>query len=78
MKDYLDLVQKANEGAVETRSEVQVLAAKPHDVSSVPRTHMVKGENGLCQVELRPPHVCTHTTHTHRKACKYKINKKMQ
>lgn len=42
--------------------EIRALAVKADDLSSVPRTHMVKGENWLPQVDLRPPHMCeTHT-----------------
>lgn len=51
---------------------VKVLQAKPGDLSLIPKSHMVEGENQPLQVVLRPSScalVCmTHThAHTHLK-----------
>lgn len=35
---------------------VKALAAKSNDLSSIPRIHMVEGEN-QCQVVLQPPYM---------------------
>lgn len=34
---------------------VKVLASKPVDLSSIPKTHAVEGENQLTKVVLHPP-----------------------
>lgn len=36
---------------------VKALAAKSDYLSSIPRTHMVDGENQFLPVDLRPPHM---------------------
>lgn len=41
---------------------VKVFAAKPEDLSSIPRTHIVKGENQLPQIVL----IYTHTNYTQK------------
>lgn len=42
--------------------EIRALTVKADDLNSVPKTHIVKAENWLPQVDLWPPHVCeTHT-----------------
>lgn len=43
--------------ATEMAQGIEALAAKPGDLSSIPRTHMVEGEKCLLQVVLWPPHV---------------------
>lgn len=35
---------------------VKVLASKPGDLSSIPKTHVMGGENQLTKVVLQPPH----------------------
>lgn len=39
---------------------VQVLSAKPYDLSLVPMTHIVEGKNQLLRVVFYP-HICTMT-----------------
>ena len=47
------------------RAFLQALVAKPEDLSSIPRAHMVEEENQLSQVVACPPNachgICTHT-----------------
>ena len=56
-------------GARKRTQQVEVLASKPDNLSSVPRTHMVKGENrlarGRCLTDM-----CTHMNK--EKQCKTK------
>lgn len=43
-----------------------MLAAEPEDLNSIPRSHVVEGENRLPEAVLRPPHDgCGTHTHTH-------------
>lgn len=53
--------------------QVNVLAAMPEDLSSIPRTHVVERENQFPQADLQPPYeycgTCVH--HSHKQ-----INKK--
>lgn len=48
--------------------QVEVLAAKIDDVSSIPRTHLVKGEHRLTTVILCPLYTCHRTPYV----CVYK------
>lgn len=47
-----------------TRGQRGAQQAKFKDLSSVPTTHKVEGENELLQVILRPPHA-HYSIHTH-------------
>lgn len=40
---------------------VKVFATKPNNLNSIPRTHMIAGENLFLNIVPRAPHECMHT-----------------
>lgn len=52
----LSTLKQKNVGPGEVAQWIKAFAAKPADVSSVPRTHVLDGENQRPQFDLWPPH----------------------
>lgn len=56
--------------------QVKILVAKPDDLSSIPRTHLVEGREARCPLNFTPRPWYVHAlTHVHTRTHLHSLNK---